>query len=67
MFEDLKYQLVGDENVSNIKIDNVETFWLIDTGSVISTVSEELYRQYLGSIDIQPLTDFVLCLTYFFL
>lgn len=55
----MKYQLVGDENVSNIKIDNVETFCLMDTGSVISTVSEEFYRQYLESTEIQPLTDFV--------
>lgn len=50
-------KLVGEVNEANIKLDNVDTKALLDTGSCVSLIAETFYKNNLSHIDIEPLTD----------
>ena len=50
-----KCELVGESNVFKIKIEGKECDGLIDTGSMVTTVGEEFYRQELNNIEMKSL------------
>ena len=53
-------KLVGKENTSDIVVENVRTVGLVDTGSAISTVSEEFLNNITPKPHIFSLDEFEL-------
>ena len=50
--------LVGDTNESDVLVEGVDTHCLVDTGSMVSTISETFFNHHLRSFyDLQPLTN----------
>ena len=50
-----KCEVVGESNTTKMKIEDQETEGLIDTGSMVTTVGEEFYREKLHYLEIQDL------------
>lgn len=50
-------QLIGSSTETNIKINNIETTALLDTGSCISYISQSFYQQHLSELEIHPLKN----------
>ena len=54
----LQTRLVGKVNTENIKINGVTCSALLDSGSVISSISEDFYNEHLaGKLDLRPVTE----------
>ena len=54
----LQTRLVGKVNTENIKINRVTCSALLDSGSVISSISEDFYKEHLaGKLDLRPVTE----------
>lgn len=52
-------EIIGSSNESTILVNNIETEALLDTGSCVSTCSKSFYENYLNSIELMPLDNFV--------
>ena len=50
-------RLIGHSNELSITINGTETYALIDSGSSITTISEDLYKSLLPIPELRPLTD----------
>lgn len=50
-------KLVGTSNEAQIKINNIETIALIDSGSCVSSISKSFYDEHLSSEPLRPLTE----------
>lgn len=50
-------KLVGTSNEAHIRINNIETTALIDSGSCISSISKSFYDEYLNNEPLRPLTE----------
>lgn len=51
----LKGELVGTSNEADVTVAGIQTKALLDTGSCVSTISEDFYREHLPHIELQPL------------
>jgi hypothetical protein len=51
-------RLVGDSNVSSVTVCGVETSGLIDTGSMITSISEEFYQSLQSLPVLHDITEF---------
>ncbi len=49
--------LVGKSNECPVDIEGIETLCLLDSGSMISSMSESFYREHLGHLALHPLDD----------
>lgn len=47
-------ELVGSSNECNVKINNINSTALLDTGSCISTIGHTFYQTYLSDIELKP-------------
>lgn len=50
-------RLVGSPNEADIRLDNIVCRALVDTGSVVSTMSESFYRALFRHVTLRPLTE----------
>lgn len=50
-------KLVGDINQVKVRINNVDTTALLDTGSVVSMLSQSFYKEHLGNLELEPLQE----------
>lgn len=59
----LRQRLIGESSENTIIVENVEVKALIDTGSMVSTISESYYYQMENRPDLQDINDFELNVT----
>ena len=50
-------QMLGEMSTSELKVENISTTCLLDTGSVISTVSENFMVTYLPDVEVKPIEE----------
>lgn len=55
--------MIGESNVSQIVIEGIETKGLIDTGSMVTTITEQFYNNMEPRPELLPLEDFDLEIT----
>ena len=51
--------LLGSANEVDVTLNGIRTKALLDTGSTVSTMSEQFYNQYCSNTPIEPLMDFI--------
>ena len=57
IIQDVEAKLVGPSNLATVTIENVECQALVDTGSVVSSISEGFYRKYLNYIHMYDINE----------
>lgn len=50
-------KLVGNSNETSVTIEGINTTALIDTGSCVSTISQDFYENSLSTIEVQPMEN----------
>ena len=56
--KEIKARIIGEENLTDIELNGKTTKALIDSGSVVSTISESLYRNLPDKPQLHNMTDF---------
>ena len=51
--------MVGEANESEVLLENIECQALLDTGSTVSTVSEQFYKDHCSHLALHPIKDFL--------